>query len=52
MLFVNFSGENPNAFNKKCKDVATVYYQGKKGVILLDDLEATKNVLPVYFFRT
>ena len=49
MLLVNFSGENPDAFKEKFKDVATAY-QGKGVSFLLGDLEATKNVLQVYFF--
>ena len=49
MLIVNFSGENPDPFKEKFKDVATAY-QGKGISFLLGDLEATKNVLQVYFF--
>ncbi|PSS30226.1 Protein disulfide-isomerase [Actinidia chinensis var. chinensis] len=47
ILLVNFSGENPDAFKEKFKDVATAY-QGKGVSFLLGDLEATKNVLQYY----
>ncbi|XP_057496046.1 protein disulfide-isomerase-like [Actinidia eriantha] len=47
MLIVNFSGENPDPFKEKFKDVATAY-QGKGISFLLGDLEATKNVLQYY----
>ncbi|GFY87485.1 PDI-like 1-1 [Actinidia rufa] len=47
ILLVNFSGENPDAFKEKFKDVATAY-QGKGVSFLLGDLEATKHVLQYY----